>query len=558
MALVDLAGGNVSSWAVPSPEGLCGYRGLSETSQSAGCVLAGWRWPEEPGPIESEAGVTAGVHGYFFGPDQPSSARRLLDTYLERGEKAFSDLDGEFAFVLHDGRTSTLYLGRDSFGTKPLFRCSTGERVVLATELRHILPFLDAPPQLEYDHIRALFEFGWAPTRPWSTVYRGIHRVLPSQILKLSRGAEHRWLTWEPPRTVDRRLDAPTVARLIPEILRRSLRRRRLTKPAFLLSGGLDSPFVAAVAVSDPDTRARFGPRPTALTHVSPGHPVDEAGRSSEVVRHLGLQQITYEVPCDDLGPGISKLLDYCDHPLGLPGPGVLPPLEIARDLGLKTLVGGIGGDTFWHFRPNDVSPWDLAVAPAVAHFLRRFLGSLRFGWRPALSEVMALLRERTIPDPRFTTRTWGSRIGSFHEFCHGIYEGREQVASRFGITYSEPFLDREMANLAFSVHPRHLQRVGQRKRLLALAARDLLPPHFIATWRPVHYSGFLAGALRTQKSPLPAHSQLVLDQASAHSGDFVVGDAPKRFPGDMARYLRFLALTGWLEQRGADRGRCD
>ncbi|MBI5445485.1 MAG: hypothetical protein HY900_30255 [Deltaproteobacteria bacterium] len=553
VAVIDLSGadpGKGSALAISEPEA---HRGIPSAFDGPGISLIARSWIHEEHPLAVEDGVAVAVHGYLFGPEHPASAQRLLSRYLEAGEGAFSEIDGEFAFVAWDGRSGHLYLGRDSFGTKPLFRSRTGHRIIAATEARQALRARPGGQQLEYDHLRMLLDAGTAPERPWETVIRGIHRVLPGQVQKISTTGEAFWQPWEPPRHIDESLTPETVSRLIPEVLRRSVRRRRLNRPAFLMSGGLDSTYVAATSVSDPELRVRFGPKPTALTHVAPGHPVDETERSRQVARHLGLRHITYEVSCDDLGAEIRRLLRFCDHPLGLPGPGVLPPLEIGAREGIGTFVGGIGGDSFWHFTETQISPWDLPLAAGIAHSARRLLTALHHGPRWALRALGAIVADRRRGRGNYSTWTWARRERMLVEFCHGIYEGREQAAARFGITYSEPFLDREMAELAFRTHPRHLQRPKDRKRLLAVAARGLLPPSFVESWCPVHYSGFLARAMGAQTNLLFAYPRFLDENSLRHASDFVADDSIDAYWGEQGRFLRFLALAIWLEMRGVE-----
>lgn len=548
-AVVDLSGRRLRDRAGLSLGEAEAHRGTPFVHEAAGCSLSARRWPEEEEPIAAGAGVAVVVHGYFFGPEQPTSAQRLLDRYLDRGERGFPELDGEFAFVLWDGHSKTLFLGRDSFGTRPLFVARVDDRVVVATEIRQIQRAGLVPHQLEYDQLWPLLDSGASHGPPWATIFRGIDRIPPGQVRRLSCGKDDRWDLWVPPREIDKTLTSQVVPHLILEVMRRAVGRRRFRRPAFLMSGGLDSPFVAAATMTDTTLAAQFGPEPTAFTHVTPGDPVDEEGRARQVAHHLGLRHITFDLGEVDLGAAFGALVRDCDHPLSLPGIGLLACLDRSNREGFETLVGGIGGDSFWHFRQSEVSPWDLNPARGFVHLLGRLRSELGRGWLPAARELRSLALDLYRPPRGHSTRTWDRRKTCLEEFAHGPYEAREQLAARFRMEFSEPFLDREMAELAFRTPPKLLQRRGDRKRLLAAAARIILPTSFVDTWQAVHYSGYLSGLIAAQADRLPCYPGHLLAKSPDRSLDFIAGNGPDAFWREQARFLRCSALAFWLKK---------
>ena len=155
--------------------------------------------------------------GYTF--QSESDCELLLPLYREYGTDMFRMLDAEFAMILYDGASGQLIAARDPIGIRPLYYgYLPSEEIIFASEpknlvglCRHILPF---PPGHYYkDGKFVCYRNISKPTAPVEddveTACKKIHDKLEAGILK--------------------RLDADAPV-------------------GFLLSGGLDSSLVCAVA----------------------------------------------------------------------------------------------------------------------------------------------------------------------------------------------------------------------------------------------------------------------------------------------------------------------
>ena len=67
--------------------------------------------------VELRDDLKARGHRFRTGSD----TEVLLAAYLEKGIDCLSDLNGDFAFALHDARSQTLVIARDRMGVRPLF-----------------------------------------------------------------------------------------------------------------------------------------------------------------------------------------------------------------------------------------------------------------------------------------------------------------------------------------------------------------------------------------------------------------------------------------------------
>lgn len=102
-----------------------------------------------------------------------SEARYLHDLYREHGPELFRQLDGEYAILIADFRTRTIYAARDCFGTKPLFFGSRGDDFGFAS-------YRDALAALGFEGIR--------PLRPNHYVEYALDgtRILPAEIYRFN------------------------------------------------------------------------------------------------------------------------------------------------------------------------------------------------------------------------------------------------------------------------------------------------------------------------------------------------------------------------------------
>src|SRR5579859_6294256 len=109
-------------------------------------------------PISNESGqVHAVVNGEFYGHaglrkklqslghrfSTDSDSEILLHLYEHYGDDCVHELRGEFGFVLWDAHRARLFAARDRFGVKPLVYAFDGQRLLIASEAKALLPELE-------------------------------------------------------------------------------------------------------------------------------------------------------------------------------------------------------------------------------------------------------------------------------------------------------------------------------------------------------------------------------------------------------------------------------
>lgn len=153
---------------------------------------------------------------------------------------------GMFAFALYDRRSRTLILARDRAGKKPLFYSEDGPELLFCSELRGLNRLRSTAPELDPAGLDAYLSLKFTP--PPGTLLRGVRKLGPGQVLeKRAGGAPKIRRYWTPLGALGPASRAQALDR-IEEILLKSVRRRLVSDvPVCLfLSGGLDSSLIAA------------------------------------------------------------------------------------------------------------------------------------------------------------------------------------------------------------------------------------------------------------------------------------------------------------------------
>jgi asparagine synthase (glutamine-hydrolysing) len=189
---------------------------------------------------------------------QRPDAELILHAYAVWGEGCVEHLLGDFAFAIWDAREQKLFCARDHFGVKPFFYAHVRDCVIFSNTLDCIREHEDVSDELDELFIAdfLLFEVGRDFDR---TAFEAIRRLPPACVLVTRRGQLLTRLYWslpadQPPRFSRQRDYEEHFLHLLAKAVGDRL---RTNKAAILISGGLDSSSVAALAKRLLETRGR-------------------------------------------------------------------------------------------------------------------------------------------------------------------------------------------------------------------------------------------------------------------------------------------------------------
>ncbi len=169
-------------------------------------------------------------------------AEVLLHAYLEWGTECLPRLNGEWAFVVYDRRTASLFGARDRFGIKPLYRLQVPAAVAWASEIKALLALPEYRPSIHW-RVAGAYLTSARLDHSTETFFEGVQALPAGSAFAVDReGREREWRYWSLPAPGAAPLtDDPAAA--FAEVFEDAVRiRLRSDVPlGVCLSGGLDS-----------------------------------------------------------------------------------------------------------------------------------------------------------------------------------------------------------------------------------------------------------------------------------------------------------------------------
>jgi len=115
-----------------------------------------------------------------------SDSESILALYERDGIEGLKFLRGMYAFIIYDKKLDEVIIGRDEFGIKPLYFSLMNNGIVFCSETKPIISLKESIPDI---NVWKLFEYMQLQySSGTETLYEGIQRVAPGQILVIKRG----------------------------------------------------------------------------------------------------------------------------------------------------------------------------------------------------------------------------------------------------------------------------------------------------------------------------------------------------------------------------------
>ena len=177
-------------------------------------------------------------HKHRLDTQTESDTETVLAGYALKGEAFLEELEGMYAFVIHDALAGTWIAARDALGIKPLYLCSGTHGTVIASEPAVVAALCHAPVDEE-----SIAE--WRVIRrpvPGASFFVGVNELLPGTLHRSDGSETALWsLRQRNDRFDDERFEA---------LLREVVHQHELSDVdnVALLSGGIDSAAILALS----------------------------------------------------------------------------------------------------------------------------------------------------------------------------------------------------------------------------------------------------------------------------------------------------------------------
>jgi asparagine synthase (glutamine-hydrolysing) len=422
----------------------------------------------------------------------------------------FADrLNGMYAIAIYEPEAHELLLLRDRLGIKPLYWAETGSgSLIFASEIKALFATGLITPAIDEAAVNLYLAHGYVPEP--MTLYRGVHKLPAGCRMRVSANGDRMVEKyWTPPVAAGDWGDIDDAAARMTDALASavSLQLRSDVPVGTLLSGGLDSGLIVALAA------ARAGTRLHSFTVRFAGADYDETPLADAVADRWSAEHTRLTVEEDSIDRHLADLVWHADEPLA--DASLLPNHLVHALLGkeVRVVLNGTGGDElfagYMRYFPQPVEQCYLKLpGPVRRNLVEKLVGTVSpmNAWRLARAEKFTgdpggYLHDHTtyFPPPvrdligNVMTPPEAAQRRLFPARAHDLQTGmlaadiqsylREDLLTlldRTSMAHSVegrvPFLDHDMVGLALSLPSRLRTPGGRQKGLERRMAEDFLP----------------------------------------------------------------------------------
>lgn len=273
----------------------------------------------------------------------------VLNAYIKYGISFLNKLNGIFAFAIYDKIEDEILIARDQFGVKPLYIYQDEDILLFGSEIKSFLTS-NIKKELSPAALINYLKFLWSPGE--LTPFTFVKKLLPGHYLKFKlseykNAKSTKYYQWIVPEQSNN-LSEKVLVDLLDEKLLKAVDRQMLSDVpvGFFLSGGLDSSLLVAMA------RKLYPNRKFLCFTIDVGNWgqgiedfADDLHYAKKVAKALqvDLKIIKADI---DIVQMFDKMIWHLDEPQADAAPlNVLNIAQLARENGIKVLIGGAGGD---------------------------------------------------------------------------------------------------------------------------------------------------------------------------------------------------------------------
>jgi asparagine synthase (glutamine-hydrolysing) len=226
-----------------------------------------------------------------MGLQDGDDAQLMARAHRRLGAEALARLRGRYATVLWDDARREGVLACDLLATRELFVYRTSGTVVFATELRDLLGLLLARPAPDEVGFTTWLAEGTCPTD--RTLYHGVSRLRAGELVALTARSAQTRRYWRPrPQPTMTGTRAELVEGLRARLQSAIAKRLSARSSAVILSGGLDSSVVSAVAAAATPPGGQL----RTYSATFPGEDYDESEKIRQVNERIGIAPGAIEI----------------------------------------------------------------------------------------------------------------------------------------------------------------------------------------------------------------------------------------------------------------------
>jgi asparagine synthase (glutamine-hydrolysing) len=411
--------------------------------------------------------------GYTF--RTRSDTEVILYLWEEYREKALPLINGMFALAIYDRIENRLTLARDRFGVKPLYYGASRDQIVFGSEIKAILASGLVRAEIDAEAMQAYFTF--QNLFGDRTLWQGIRLLEPGKYLSIRPGEPLQGgpksffvhdVAFDPGMA-----DRPGLVDDIAEAFEVAVQRQLVSDVAVgsYLSGGMDSGSIVSVAGQRIPRIHTFtgGFDLTNVNGIEQGF--DERKQAEQLSYLLQTEHYAVVLHAGDMPAAMDKISWHMDDPRVGMCHQVWYVAKLASRF-VKVCLAGTGGDELFAGYP-----WRYRLATRESE-LADFPSNYFDAWHRLLPrDELALLFSAEIPNHSESVRAsfdavlargpeWQPDANvvenlvqrqlffEFHTFLNGLLITEDRISMAHGMESRVPFLDNDLARLAWKIPP--------------------------------------------------------------------------------------------------------
>ena len=415
---------------------------------------------------------------YKFQTD--SDAETALISFIDRGIDSFLEYNGMYAFAVHDRRNQETYIVRDKVGEKPLYYTQGKDFIAFASEMKALLEVVE--PEFNDEAVSYLaYEF----TVGKETLFKNIYQLEPGEYIKISNGnitVHSYWKVWD--NLLEIKDDEKKVLDGLAELTEDAVLLRTKNcahQYAALISGGVDSALVAAIAKPDHLFTAHYD------------YPEFDELEYAEMVAGQLQKDLRIVLPTkEDFLRTRHDIAFHLDTPCTWTSFTMWLLMENVAQEGLKVVLTGDGADELfggydrYHLLHHDEKIHSLESMQQYDYLIQRYYGS------PVDRYARLVNRNDNIHDEKINQYLRDSinyyfqkmngdvihlmGLNDFYSTMQVLLQMGDRISMAFGVENRSPFLDYRVVQYAFSMPSKYKIRNGVTKWALKEIARRHIP----------------------------------------------------------------------------------
>ena len=120
-----------------------------------------------------------------------SDTEVILKLYELYGNDSVKELNGMFAFSIHNKKSKEVFIARDRFGEKPMYYTKTADEIIWASELKSIVEQKPEVKKISPEALQLFLSLSYIPA-PY-TIYQNVYKLEPgcSMVIKYGNTGYH-------------------------------------------------------------------------------------------------------------------------------------------------------------------------------------------------------------------------------------------------------------------------------------------------------------------------------------------------------------------------------